>query len=55
MHHVLVHQQGHHLREQRVQRRAVIGAKIRQQAMIDPTPPPLKLKDSIGFIGVNVW
>ena len=38
LHHILVHQRRDHLREKLVQRRAVIGAKIRQQAMVHRHP-----------------
>ena len=37
-HHILVHQRRDHLREKRIQRRAVIGAEIRQKMMIDADP-----------------
>ena len=38
LHHFLVHQRGDHLRKQLIQRRSVIRAEVRQQAVIHPHP-----------------
>ena len=43
LHHIPVHQRGHHLRQELVQGLPVVGAKIRQQAMVHahaPAQPP---------------
>jgi hypothetical protein len=49
MHYVLVHQRRDHLRKQPIQRRRVVGAEVRQQAVIHANPAAQPAESSAVF------